>query len=175
MIQIIEITKDREKDLNLKNEPFVMPGRFVPALTDGIWTYREELFEEIQHMTFPDENYDFDTLAENSVIFGAYEDGQCLGIAIYQEAFLKYYYLYDLKVCANARGKGLGRLLINAGMAEARKRGYVGLYTQAQDNNLNACRFYLKAGFEIGGFDNRVYGGTKQAGKADIIFYKTEG
>ena len=57
-------------------------------------------------------------------------------------------------------------------MAEARKRGYIGLFTQAQDNNLNACLFYLKTGFTIGGFDNRVYRGTKQEGKADIIFYR---
>ena len=58
-----------------------------------------------------------------------------------------------------------------AGLEEAQKRGYKGLYTIAQDNNLNACLFYLKTGFAIGGFDNRVYGGTSQADKADILFY----
>lgn len=123
-------------------------------------------------MVFPDENYDIDKLLPNSTIFGAYADGVCLGIAIYQEAFFKYYYLYDLKVNSDARGKGVGRALIDAGMAEAKRRGYRGLYTQAQDNNLNACRFYLKTGFVIGGFDNHVYDGTRQAGKADILFYK---
>ena len=35
-----------------------------------------------------------------------------------------------------------------------------------------ACLFYLHAGVEIGGFDNRVYDGTNQAGKADILCYK---
>lgn len=80
-------------------------------------------------------------------------------------------YLYDLKVSAAARGKGIGRALIGAAKAEALSRGYRGLYLQAQDNNLNACLFYLKAGFQIGGFDNHVYNGTNQEGKADIIFY----
>lgn len=171
-MEIKRITKENASDLNLQNEPFEMPGRFVPELKDGVWSYHVERFETVETMVFPDENYDFDEISEKGVILGAYEDGQCIGVAIYQDHWLKYMYLYDLKVSSAARGKGAGKALIQAGMEEARKRGYIGLYTQAQDNNLNACMFYLKAGFEIGGFDNRVYGGTSQEGKADIIFYK---
>lgn len=155
----------------MPNEPFEMPGKFIPELKDGIWSYRTEAFETVQTDIFPDEHYDFDEISGKGVIFGAYEDGRCIGVAIYQDHFLKYMYLYDLKVSSGARGKGVGKALIQAGLASARERGYIGLYTQAQDNNLNACLFYLKAGFQIGGFDNRVYGGTSQAQKADVIFY----
>lgn len=171
MIEIRPITKENARDLNLKNEPFTMPGRFIPALRDGVWSYRTELFKKPETMVFPDENYDFDALMPNSVAFGAYEAGNCLGLAIYQDAFFRYMYLYDLKVNAAARGTGVGRRLIQAGLTAAKERGYIGLYTQAQDNNLNACLFYLKMGFAIGGFDNRVYDGTRQAGKADVLFY----
>ena len=38
-------------------------------------------------------------------------------------------------------------------MEEARNQGMRGVYTIGQDNNLSACLFYLKQGFEIGGFD----------------------
>lgn len=48
---------------------------------------------------------------------------------------------------------------------------YSGIYTQGQDNNLFACLFYIKTGFHIGGLDTNVYKGTKQEGKADILFY----
>ena len=170
-MEIRRITKENAADLNLKNEPFTMPGRFIPELKDGVWSYRTEPFETVETMVFPDENYDFDEISAKGPIFGAYEDGKCIGVAIYQEHWLKYMYLYDLKTDSAARGKGVGKALIQAGLAEAMERGNVGLYTQAQDNNLNACMFYLKAGFQIGGFDNRVYGGTSQAGKADVIFY----
>lgn len=170
-MEIRRIGSENQKDLNLKNEPFEMPGKFIPELKDGIWSYRTELFETPQTMVFPDENYDFAELSKNSVLFGAYANGACIGVAIYQDCWLKHMYLYDLKVNSSYRGKGVGKALIAAGMEEAMRRGYIGLYTQAQDNNLNACLFYLKAGFEIGGFDNHVYKGTKQAGKADIIFY----
>lgn len=171
MIEIRRITGENAADLNLKNEPFSMPGKFIPELKDGVWSYRTELFDSPQSMTFPDENYDFEEVAHKGVILGAYEDSKCIGVAIYEDYWLKYMYLYDLKVNAAARGKGVGKALIRAGLAEAAARGYRGLYTQAQDNNLNTCMFYLSAGFEIGGFDNRVYGGTSQAHKADVIFY----
>ena len=36
---------------------------------------------------------------------------------------------------------------------------------------LGACLFYIKEGFEIGGYDTHVYQGTNQQDKADIIFY----
>ena len=122
-------------------------------------------------MVFPEENYDFEEDTGKGAAFGAYENGKCVGIAIYEDYWLKYMYLSDLKVSADARGKGVGKALIRAGLEEAKERSYKGLYTIAQDNNLNACLFYLRRGFAIGGFDNRVYGGTSQADKADILFY----
>ena len=171
MMEIKQITRDNIQDLNLPNEPFSMLGKFIPQLYDGSWSYRTESFATPETMVFPDENYDFEAVSQKGIAFGAYEDGQCIGVAIYEDYWLKYMYLSDLKVSGAARGKGVGKALIHAGLEEAKKRGYRGLYTVAQDNNLNACLFYLRTGFAIGGFDNRVYGGTSQAHKADIIFY----
>ena len=171
MLEIRAITEENAGDLNLPNEPFVMPGKFIPALIDGIWSYRTQMYPVPETMVFPEGNYDFEETAGKGPVFGAYEDGECVGIAIFEDYWLKYMYLSDLKVSAAARGKGAGKALIRAGLEEAKKRGYRGLYTVAQDNNLSACMFYLGAGFAIGGFDNRVYGGTSQEGKADILFY----
>ena len=53
--------------------------------------------------------------------------------------------------------------------------GYRGVWVVAQDNNLAACRFYLKNGFVLGGLDTQVYRGTAQEGKADVHFYKEIG
>ena len=171
MIEIRKITEETAQDLRLPNEPFSMPGKFIPSLCDGAWSWRTELFPQPQTMTFPNEDYDFEERNSKGAAFGAYEDGKCIGLAVFEDYWLKYMYLYDLKVSAEARGKGVGKALIEAGLQEAKNRGYRGLYTIAQDNNLNACMFYLRAGFAIGGFDNRVYGGTSQAHKADILFY----
>ena len=172
MIEIRPITRENREDLNLKNESFQMPGRLIPSLKDGVWDHRVEWFQEAKSLCFPDENYDFEQYSQNGFILGAYEGEKCLGIGIFQDTCWKYCYLYDLKVCAEARRQGVGKALVNAGMVEAQARGYHGIYLHAQDDNLNACLFYLSCGFRIGGFDNHIYNGTSQEGKADIIFYK---
>lgn len=171
MVEIRRIEQDNPADLNIPNEPFSMPGKFIPALCDGVWSYRIEPFAQEQTMCFPDFAYDPVRVNQDGFALGAYEDGACIGVAVFQNAFFKYMYLTDLKVNASARGKGAGKALVQAGLREACRRNYRGIYLTAQDNNLNACMFYLKCGFSIGGFDNRVYAGTSQEGKGNIEFY----
>lgn len=171
MIDVRKIMTENRMDLSLKNDPFPMPGRFIPSLLDGKWSYRIEKFSTVSSMTFPDEAYDFDKIQQEGYAFAAYDNGQCVGLIIVKEKFWKYLYVHDLKVSNRERGKGVGAALMRAAKAEAIKCGAQGLYLHAQDNNLNACLFYLKEGFAIGGFDNYLYTGTSQQGKADITFY----
>lgn len=110
-------------------------------------------------MCFPDENYDYDKMAQNGIFVGAYDGDKCIGLAILQHHFLKYMYLYDLKINSDYRGKGVGKLLIEKTKEIAKEHGYRGIYTQGQDNNLGACLFYLNNGFVIGGLDTHVYKG----------------
>ena len=173
MIEIREIDRAHRADINIPNEPFPLLGRMLPFYRDGVWGYEVLRFpaEQVGEMCFPDEHYDYDAMAGESVFLGAYDGETCVGLAILQPGFFKYMYLYDLKVSARCRGKHVGRGLIEYGLALAHARSYRGLYTQGQDNNLAACLFYLHTGFRIGGLDTELYKGTKQEGKADIIFY----
>jgi ribosomal protein S18 acetylase RimI-like enzyme len=173
MIEVREITAAHKADINIPNEPFALFGRMEVSRADGKWGHSEVLFaeEDVSEMCFPDENYDFEAMQENTVFLGAYDGEKCVGLAILQKAFFKYMYLYDLKVSGSCRGQGVGRALMAKAGEVCKARGYRGIYTQGQDNNLGACRFYLKAGFRIGGLDTEVYKGTKQEGKADILFY----
>lgn len=173
MIEIKLIGNERKEDINIPNQPFSLFGRLIPAYTDGQWTYSAERYpaEKISEMCFPDENYDYDSLAADCVFVGAYDGARCVGLAILRQAPLKYMYLYDFKVNKAYRGRHVGKLLIDKCKQIAVARGYCGLYTQGQDNNLGACLFYLNNGFEIGGLDTAVYKGTAQEGKRDIIFY----
>lgn len=170
-MEIRKITAENATDLLLPNDPFSQPGQFVPSLKDGVWDYEVRLYDAPKSMVFPPENYDLETVDKEGFALAAYEDGVCVGLAIFKDAFFRYMHLYDLKVSAASRGKGAGKALLEAGLAEAAARNYRGIYLQAQDDNLGACLFYLKCGFQIGGFDNRLYGGTSQAHKADILFY----
>ena len=173
MADIRVIDAARRQDINIPNEPFPLIGRMIPSLTGGRWGYSIGCFPEdsVREMCFPDEHYDYDAMQGSSVFLGAYKGERCVGLAILQDAMLKYMYLYDLKVCRDFRRRGVGAALMRKAREIALSRGYRGLYAQAQDNNLNACLFYLSQGFVIGGFDTQVYKGTSQEGKSDIIFY----
>lgn len=173
MITVKTIDNTIKADINIKNEPFKLFGLMLPAYNNGKWDHTVIRFpeENITEMCFPDENYDWDELSKSSAFVGAYDGDKCIGLAILQQAMMKYMYLYDLKVNADYRGKGIGALLIEKSKEIAVRQGYRGIYTQGQDNNLGACLFYIKNGFVIGGLDTNAYKGTSQEHKKDILFY----
>ena len=153
-----------DASFSLANQPFEIRGRLAVTF-DGAWHWREEL-TGLTEMTFPEE-----PIPEGSLALAAFEGEQCLGLAVLRDDFFRYMYLHDLKVNRDCRGKGVGRRLIEAAVAAAKERGYRGIRTICQDNNLDACLFYLACGFVIGGLDTMGYRGTPQEGKKDIRFY----
>ena len=168
-VRIIDF--EHRKDINIPNEPFPLYGRLIPSYIGEQWGYTIEKFPEPSQMCFPDENYNYEDMIQNSTFIGAYDGERCIGLAIVQEAYFKYMYLYDLKVNQSYRKNGVAGRLIEAAKNIASGKGYRGIFTQGQDNNLGACLFYLKSGFVIGGLDTRVYQGTAQENKKDIYFY----
>lgn len=174
-ITVKQIDKEHERDINIANQPFSLCGRMKVTYKEDEWSYEPIWFDknDITEQTFPNENYDYDTLSKEHIFVGAYDGDKCIGLAIYRHSWNKYLYLYDLKVKSDYRKLGVGKKLIEGGQEIANEQGYNGIYTQGQDNNLTACLFYVKTGFQIGGLDTRVYSGTSQQGKSDIIFYLT--
>ena len=164
MLEIRMIDAEHKQDINIPNEPFLLFGKMAPSYINEQWQYSIVRFreDEICELCFPDENYDYDRLSENSIFVGAYDDNKCIGLAILKHAMLKYMYLYDLKVNKNCRGRQIGKKLIEKSKEIAVAQGYRGIYTQGQDNNLAACLFYLRNGFVIGGLDTHVYVGASK-------------
>ena len=171
-IRVRRIGPDRAGDVSLPDRPFRLWGRMVPALKNGVWSYETERLSVESEMCFPDCPYD---VGEAGATFlGAYEEetDRCVGLAVLREEMFRYLCLDDLKVNRAYRGRGVGCMLIEACMGEAARQGRQGVYAVAQDNNLSACLFYLRCGFELGGFDNRSYRGTAQQEKANLFFYR---
>ncbi len=173
MIDIQIIDEANKEDINIPNDPFPLIGKMIPSYVNEQWSYHVTYRTpaDIEEMCFPDENYDYTAMKDNSIFLGAYDHGQCIGLAILQDAWFKYMYLYDLKVSKAYRHQGVATALMQKAKEICKERHYSGIYTQGQDNNLSACLFYINSGFCIGGLDTNVYKGTKQEGKADIIFY----
>ena len=80
--------------------------------------------------------------------FVAEIDGQIAGFAIYYIRYSTWkgcrLYLEDLIVTEEYRGKGLGKLLFNQLIAEARELGFSGMVWQVLDWNEPALNFYKK-------------------------------
>lgn len=170
-IQVRVIDKEHCADINIPNQPFKLFGRMIPTYVNEQWSYTTEMFPEVCEMCFPDEKYNFDEMSEKHIFIGAYDDEKCIGLAIMRHEWMKYMYLYDLKVNDTYRGKNVAAMLVEKMKEAAKDNNYNGIYTLGQDNNLAACKFYIKSGFVIGGLDTKVYQGTSQEGKKDIIFY----
>ena len=171
-MKIIKIDKEHTQDLKIKNEPFDLKGKIEVTFDGKDWHSIKILFsdEEIKQMTFPDEDYDFDKL-NGHVLFGAYENNECVGLAILTKDFNSRLYLSNLKVKRNYRHHGVAKSLLNEAYKYVLENELIGLFTICQDNNVDAFDFYIKFGFKIGGYDNNVYRNTKQEGKADILLY----
>lgn len=53
MIEIRPITRENPEDLNLKNEPFTMPGRFIPALSTACGATVRSFLKSLRVWCFP--------------------------------------------------------------------------------------------------------------------------
>ena len=167
------LTKEDTAALALPNEAFSLFGRLLVSHDEEGWQATEEIFapEDVSEMTFPDENYEIQEVLKQGLAVGAFDGETCVGLGIFTDDWLKYLYLSDLKVASAYRGQGIAEKILRFALKAAKEKGYAGLWTIGQDNNLGACRFYLKTGFVIGGLDTLIYRHTTQADKANVHFY----
>lgn len=63
----------------------------------------------------------------------------------------------DLAVDAAWRRSGAGRALVAAAETWARERGMRALWVEPRSDNAGAIEFYLRIGFRIAGFNDRMY------------------
>lgn len=82
--------------------------------------------------------------------FVAEQDGQIAGFALYYIRYSTWkgcrLYLEDFLVTNEQRGKGIGKLLFDRVVQEARKKNYSGMTWQVLDWNAPALNFYSKYG-----------------------------
>lgn len=170
-IEIRRITAPEETALQMPNQPFPLLGQLLVTRDENGWQHHEQLAKKTTWQTFPEEHYQLAPIDQAGFALGAFNQNECVGLAIFEWRWNHDLYLADLKVATTWRQHGIGRQLLRAGARLGQERGVQGLTTIAQDDNLNANRFYLALGFEIGGFNDHDYRFTTQAGKGDVYYY----
>lgn len=159
-----------------KQQPFDVIGRIIPIYNGNMWYLKEDLFDKPYQKTYPDEKYDPQTYIDDDdqVAYIAILDKKCIGSIRVSKRWNNNAFIDDLLVDRNYRRKGIGSSLMDKAVAWSKEKGLNGVSLETQNNNLLACRFYLKYGFKLGGMDQLVYTTYKnqysQCNK-DIAFY----
>jgi streptothricin acetyltransferase len=68
-----------------------------------------------------------------------------------------YALIHELAVDLPARHGGIARRLMDRAVAWAKAQALAGLRLETQSNNVPACRFYSRYGFQLGGHDRWLY------------------
>lgn len=146
-------------DMNKANQPFEIIGKLKPTFADGKWSYTEELLEHPYMKSYPNDDCDYTVYIDNpdKAVFLAYSNAECVGQIILRKEWNLYAFVEDICVSQAVRGQGIGSALIQNAVDWAKKSGVNGLSLETQDNNLIACRFYAKCGFEIGAVNTMLY------------------
>jgi ribosomal protein S18 acetylase RimI-like enzyme len=122
---------------------------------------------------YPSEEVDYTGYLDDpdKTIFFAYLDGQLAGQIILRQNWNNYAYVEDIAVDIKFRRQGIGKILISQAVDWAKSKKLPGLMLETQNNNLNACRFYERLGFQLAGFDRLLYKGLDPDTEEIALFW----
>lgn len=173
-MEIVKLSFDTIKDINKANEEFEIIGKLKPTFINDEWTCTEEIYTHSYLHSYPDDDCDYSIYIENpdKAIFLAYSDTECVGQIVLRKDWNKYAFIEDICVSKASRGLGVGTALIQKAIEWTKDKELYGLALETQDNNLLACRFYLKCGFVIGAVNTMLYKNfSKPWSDATAIFW----
>ena len=154
-------------------EEFEIIGRLIPKYDGREWSISEVLYPTPYMKTYPDDEFDPKIYIDNpnETAFIAMLDGQRVGSVRVGRRWNKNAFIDDLVVDKAHRGRGVGTMLMDAAVNWGKENGYHGISLETQDNNLLACRFYLKYGFKLGGIDRHSYDAFPNRSETALYFY----
>lgn len=77
----------------------------------------------------------------------------------------------DLAVDMEWRGTGAAQRLMQQAVEWAKARDLPGIRLETQTNNVAACRFYMRQGFTLGGYDRHLYKGLSLGTPETALFF----
>ncbi|MDW2885770.1 GNAT family N-acetyltransferase [Exiguobacterium artemiae] len=179
-ISIKSLEKNFIDVVNHSNESFPIIGKVFPSFSNGVWSYEEELYETPSEIRFPDDKLDWSAYIDSSekIVLLAFHEDACIGQIRLVKDWNRFAYIENIAVKKDFRKSGVGHLLLEAAETWAKEQSLIGLSLEAQNDNLIACRFYVKEGFVLGGVDT-----LKQSANSNIdltlywykLFKKTKG
>ena len=171
MITLTELTSPNLKDAGRCDGAFWVDSRLVLSIENGRLQYAVVSTPPYEKR-YPSEAVDYAAYIgqADKAVFMAYVDGQVAGQIRLCRWWNRFGYVEDIVVDRAFRRRGVGRALIERAKQWARDRRLPGLMLETQDNNVGACRLYARCGFELAGFDRRLYQGL-HPGTDEVALY----
>lgn len=156
------------------HQPFDVIGYFVPMYDGKKWFYKEMLCTGNRQKKYEDDSIVPEDYIENKerAMFLAIRHDSCIGSIRISTDWFGDGHIDDLAVDAQYRHSGIGKSLMDSAVAWCRERQYSRVTLETQDNNLQACRFYIKYGFALCGINTQKYALLpKYKGETALYFY----
>ncbi|MFN8673066.1 MAG: GNAT family N-acetyltransferase [Candidatus Sericytochromatia bacterium] len=171
-IKIIPITNENKKYFNKFESNFIIDGFCDLYIENKIIKYNI-IKTEPKIKKYPEEELKIDKYidSEDKIVYFAFYHNEIVGQIVFSKSWNNYGYIEDIRVNNNFRKMGIGKLLINKAKEWAIDKNYLGLSLETQNNNTEACKFYEKCGFEIGGFDKYLYKNTPNLSNEIAIYW----
>jgi ribosomal protein S18 acetylase RimI-like enzyme len=172
MITIQEINANNLADAGRCDGLFTIDAMLTLSVENDVITYT---FIEVSlpiHKRYPTDEVDYKVCIHNpdQAVYLAYQDGQVAGEIRLRRFWNRYAYIDDIVVDIHHRRRGIGTALIEQAKRWAQEKGLAGIILETQNNNVGGCRLYQKCGFELAGFDRRLYHGLNP-GTDEIALY----
>ncbi|MEM1551947.1 MAG: GNAT family N-acetyltransferase [Candidatus Bathyarchaeia archaeon] len=130
----------------------------LPKILELIKRNGEPLNEDLEAI------FNFESPNEKCRFFVAEEDGKIVGFSrVHFYRWNKSAYVINLLVDAGYRRRGIGSLLLKAMEDFAREKGARVLMFDTAIDNIPALNLYLKNGFKICGYNEKLYENDKTA------------
>ena len=171
--EIVKLNEATAHFLPHTNQPFDVIGRFVPSYDGDKWSYKEILYGEKTQKTYENEAIDPKDYIDSSkrAVFLAVCNDLCIGTVYISVGWRGMGYIEDLSVDTAYRHMGVGKKLMDSAVNWCREQRLNRIVLETQDNNLQACRFYVKYGFELCGIDTKKYVFTEYENEISLYFY----
>ena len=171
-ISLQEITPHHSKDAGRCDGTFMIDSRLVVSADEhGI---RFSIIPTTPYQKkYQVETIDYDDYIDHpdKTIFLAYLEDIIAGEIRLRKNWNNYAYIEDIVVDAEFRRRGIGRSLINKAIQWAKEKNLPGIMLETQNNNVAGCMLYQSCGFELAGFDRRLYQGIDPGTDEIALFW----
>ena len=157
-IMIIPMNADTTSHINSFDSEFRVYGYLDLQINEGTISYKLIKSEPWQKK-YEEQEIDVSKYvgSEKRIVFFAYREGEVVGQIILKENWNKYGFIEDIRIKTQYKGCGIGKALMDKAKEWVAEKGLGGLTLETQNINVDACLFYEKCGFIIGGMDHCFY------------------